>query len=84
VAKPPIAPPPPSTDGANMLYSQVPEIRAIVATQLADYAHWCRSSPTPNTAYAGVGWRGPAEEPTVARMVPSAPTGFSPKSLLGQ
>jgi hypothetical protein len=57
VAKPPNAPPPPSTDGANRLYHQLAEIHAIATAQLAECACWHRTSPTPNTAYAGAsGW----------------------------
>jgi hypothetical protein len=61
MAKPPNPPPPPSADGVNKLYHQLVEIDAIAAAQLAEHAHWRRSSPTPNMAYAGAGWWGPTE-----------------------
>jgi hypothetical protein len=39
------------------LYHQLAEIHAIATAQLAECACWHRTSPTPNTAYAGAsGW----------------------------
>jgi hypothetical protein len=79
----PNVPPPPSTDVANRLYHQLVEIHAISAAQLVKCTRWRQSSPTPNMAYAGAGWRGLTVEPSTARIVPPLATSFSLQSLLG-
>jgi hypothetical protein len=84
VAKPLNGLPPPFANGVHRLYHQLVETHVIIATQLAECAHWHQSNPTPNTAYARASWRGPTTVPSVTKMAPTPPTDFSPHASLSQ
>jgi hypothetical protein len=38
-----------TTDGVDKMYRQLADIHAIIAAQLAEFAHWCRSDSTPSS-----------------------------------
>jgi hypothetical protein len=64
------------------MYRQLAEIDAIIVTQLAECARWCRSNPTSKAAHTGAGWRGLTVEPSMTRMTPPPLTDFSPQASL--
>jgi hypothetical protein len=56
VARPPKAPPLPTTDGVDKMYRQLAELHAITTAQLVGFARWHQSNPTPHAAHTSVGW----------------------------
>jgi hypothetical protein len=56
--KPPKDSPMPPSDGVDKMYSQLAEIHALTAAQLAECARWHWSNLTSNMAHAGASWQG--------------------------